>query len=49
MRKNKIVFLLGFIIIGVFLFPQPTKADTEIVPIYPEEDNSINPCWDSDL
>lgn len=36
------------IIISVFLFPQPIKADTEIVPIYSEEDVSISGMWDED-
>jgi len=42
------VFLLGIIIISVFLFPQPTKAETEIIGVYPLEDNYMSPQWDSD-
>jgi len=39
MRKNKMVFLLGIMVLSMFLLiPQPTKAETEIVPIYSEED-----------
>lgn len=41
MRK-KVMLLLGIIVLSMFLFIHPIKADTEIVPIYPEEDNSIN-------
>ena len=48
MRKNKMVFLLGIIIISVFLFPQPIKDETETIGVYPLEDNYMSPNWDSD-
>ena len=42
------VFLLGIIIISVFLFPQPIKDETETIGVYPLEDNYMSPNWDSD-
>lgn len=48
-KKIKIGILTGIILIStLFLFIQPIKAETEIVPIYPEEDVSISGMWDED-
>ena len=43
------MFLLGIMVLSMFLFiPQLINAETEIVPIYPEEDVSISGMWDED-
>ncbi|GAI60898.1 unnamed protein product, partial [marine sediment metagenome] len=48
MLRKKVMFLLGIIVLSMFLFIHPIKADTEIVPIYTEEDVSITAMWDED-
>ena len=42
------MFLLGFIVLGMFLFIQPIKAETETVGIHPTDDNVITCWWDKD-
>ncbi|KKL70819.1 hypothetical protein LCGC14_2101100 [marine sediment metagenome] len=54
MRK-KVIFLIGIIVLSMFLFVQPIKAENEIIGIYPVEvvsgayaDLDVYAHWDSD-
>ncbi len=47
MRRRQI-FLLGIVILSMFMFIRPIKAENEIIGVYPLEDNYINPFWDAD-
>ena len=46
--KKKQILLLGIIIISVFLFPQPIKAETEIEGIVVSDDINVYGLWDKD-
>jgi hypothetical protein len=54
MRK-KVILLIGFLVLNIFLFIQPIKAENEIIGVYPVEvvsgfyaDFDVYAHWDSD-
>jgi len=48
MLRKKVMFLLGFIVLSMFLFIQPIKAESETVGIIPTDDVSVSCEWDRD-
>ncbi len=48
MKKIKILFLTGMIIISIFLFIHPIRAENEILGINPTDDREIQGLWDKD-